>query len=110
MTREPCYNAPVRRLLLALALAGAAMLAHAGLAQAAVPWYGNDQLSTDRPDAVGGRKVHVIYATPAEGVDQFAEMASAITTDLAALTDWWRRDDPSHAPRWDLFPFPGCGP
>jgi Divergent InlB B-repeat domain len=100
----------VRRLLLVLVLAGAAVLAHAGLAQAAVPWCGNDQLSTDRPDAVGGRKVHVIYAIPADGADRFAEMASAITTDLAAVTDWWRREDPSHAPRWDLFPFPGCGP
>ena len=86
------------------------MLAHAGLAQAAVPWCGNDQLSTDRPDVVGGRKIHVIYAIPADGVDRFAETASAITTDLAAITDWWRREDPSHAPRWDLFAFPGCGP
>src|SRR5215208_1934969 len=86
------------------------MLAHAGAARAAVPWCGNDQLSTDRPDAVGGRKVHIIYATPADGVDRFAATASAITTDLAAVTDWWRREDPSHAPRWDLFAFPGCGP
>jgi hypothetical protein len=95
---------------LVFALVGAAVLAHAGAAHAAVPWCGNDQLSTDRPDAVGGRKVHVIYAVPADGVDRFAESASAITTDLAAITDWWRREDPSHAPRWDLFAFPGCEP
>jgi hypothetical protein len=100
----------VRRLVLVLALAVAAVLAHAGAAHAAVPWCGNDQLSTDRPDAVGGRKIHVVYATPADGVDRFAEAASAITTDLAAVTDWWRREDPAHAPRWDLFAFPGCGP
>ena len=103
------YNPSVRRLVLLLALAVAAVLAQAGAAHAAVPWCGNDQLSTDRPDAVGGHKIHVIYAIPADGVDRFAESASAITTDLAAVTDWWRREDPSHAPRWDLFAFPGCG-
>jgi hypothetical protein len=100
----------MRRLVVVLALLAAAVLAHAGAAHAAAPWCGNDQLSTDRPDAVGGRKVHVIYAIPADGFDQFAESASGIVADLAAVTDWWRREDPSHAPRWDLFAFPGCGP
>ena len=35
-------------------------------------------------------------------------VASPIATDVAALDAWWRRDDPTRAPRLDLFAFPGC--
>jgi hypothetical protein len=96
-----------------LTLAGTAALALAapGLARAAVPWCGNDQAATDRaPDAVGGAQVHVIYAIPSDGADRFAAVASPITTDVAALDGWWRREDPARAPRFDLFAFPGCAP
>ena len=27
---------------------------------------------------------------------------------MAAIDAWWRREDPSRAPRFDLFEFPGC--
>jgi hypothetical protein len=29
-------------------------------------------------------------------------------TDLAVIDAWWRREDPTRAPRFDLAPFPSC--
>lgn len=101
-------NRAMRRLLVLVALAGAAALGNTGVAAAA--WCGNDEISTDRPDIVGGRKVHVVYAIPSDGADRFGEIAPLIASDLAAVTAWWKREDPSRAPRWDLFAFPGCEP
>lgn len=98
---------PPLRLVCVLALA-LAPLAAPGLASAAIPWCGNDTLSTDRPDTLGGRKWHVLYAIPSDGVDRFAETAPKITTDLAAVVTWWLREDPTRAPRFDLSAFPGC--
>jgi hypothetical protein len=64
---------------------------------------------TDRVrDRMGGPQIHVVYATPADGQDRFAELASPIATDIAAIDAWWRREDPTRAPRFDLFDFPGC--
>ena len=54
------------------------------------------------------RNVHVTYAVPADATSRFATLASAIATDTAAIDAWWRREDPSRAPRYDLFAFPGC--
>jgi hypothetical protein len=57
---------------------------------------------------MGGEQIHVIYAVPADGPERFAELASPIASDIAAIDAWWRREDPAHAPRFDLFEFPGC--
>jgi Divergent InlB B-repeat domain len=74
-------------------------------------WCGTGTATTDRtPDAVSAAQVHVIYAVPADGVDRFASLAGAIVTDLAAVDGWWRQQDPTRAPRFDLFAFPGCTP
>ena len=64
--------------------------------------------ATDRSPDVGSPNIHVIYAFPADGADRFAERAHEIVNDLAAIDLWWRRQDPTRAPRFDLFPFPGC--
>ena len=54
-------------------------LAATGLAPAtasAASWCGNDVQTQDRrPDAVSGAQFHVLYATPSDGADRFAEMA-----------------------------------
>jgi hypothetical protein len=52
--------------------------------------------------------VHVIYAVPADGEDHFSAIATPIVADLGALDAWWRREDPTRTPRFDLFAFPGC--
>jgi hypothetical protein len=74
------------------------------------PWCGGAEASAaDRqPEAVAGRQTHVIYAFPSDGADRFAQLASGISSDIAALDDWWRRQDPARTPRFDLYAFPGC--
>jgi hypothetical protein len=74
-----------------------------------VQWCGGDRLGTDRvPDVLGGNQVHVIYAVPADGPDQFGAYVHRIVTDLAAIDAWWRRQDPTRTIRFDLAPFAGC--
>jgi hypothetical protein len=74
-----------------------------------VPWCGAAPATTDRPDAVAGRQVHVIYALPSDGVDRFADVGPGITTDLAAVVVWWQHQDYTRAPRFDLAAF-SCFP
>lgn len=89
-----------------------AAFAAAPLSQAAVApvrWCGGDRAATDRrPDRAGGPQVHVAYVVPADGSDRFAELASPLATDVSAIDGWWRREDPTRAPRFDLSDFPGC--
>ena len=99
------------RVLLGAAVAVAALLLvpTAPAAIAPLRWCGNDLAQSDRVhDRMGGEQIHVIYALPSDGPDRFAELASPIATDVAAIDAWWRREDPSRAPRFDLFDFPGC--
>jgi len=90
-----------------------AAAASAGAARAAtappVTWCGTDVATTDRPDAVSGRQVHVIYAIPSDGVDRFALLGTGISTDLAAGAAWWQRQDFTRVPRFDLAAF-SCFP
>jgi hypothetical protein len=107
---ELWHSVPVRALIV-LAAAAAALGAAptSSAAVAPVRWCGTDVAQTDRArDRMGGAQVHVIYAVPADGQDRFAELASPIATDVAAIDAWWRREDPTRAPRFDLFDFPGC--
>jgi hypothetical protein len=107
MGRQMRYAAGV---VTALAVAAAAT---AGVARAStappVGWCGTDVATTDRPDAVAGPQVHVIYAVPSDGVDRFAIFGTGISTDLTAGAAWWQRQDSSRVPRFDLAAFP-CFP
>jgi len=76
-----------------------AVFAHA--APAPVTWCGTTS-ATDQPDVVGGSQVHVIYATPRDSADRFPQLASAIAADIAAIGTWWRGQDKTRAPRFDL--------
>ena len=81
-------------------------------ARAAVDWCGLSQpTALDRKpdgDLSSLRNVHVTYAVPADSTSRFPTLASAIATDTAAIDAWWRREDGTRAPRYDLFAFPGC--
>lgn len=99
------------RALLVLAALIAALSAAPTSSAAVAPlrWCGTDVAQTDRlRDRVGGPQIHVIYAIPADGQNRFAELASPLATDVATIDAWWRREDPTRAPRFDLFDFPGC--
>jgi hypothetical protein len=78
----------------------------------AVAWCGTDETSADRTPEVNlsaAEQIHVVYAVPSDGVDQFGAYTSRIASDAGAIDAWWRGQDPSRAPRFDLFAFPGCG-
>ncbi len=101
--------------LLALALlvgAGALGLARtADAATAPVTWCGTDEVSANRLPNLqvsSARQIRVVYAIPSDGVDNFAQDASSIASDVSAIDGWWRGQDPSRTPRFDLYPFPGC--
>jgi hypothetical protein len=74
-----------------------------------VRWCGAAQSAVDRkPNRVKGYQVHVIYVVPPGGPNLVAERMSQIATDIAGIDAWWRAQDPTRAPRWDLAAFPGC--
>ena len=93
-------------LLVAAAAFGAFSLAapRAALADA---WCGAEA-TADRPDTLGGRLIHVVYAVPSDGPDRFQERAPLIANDLSLITQWWRRQDPTREPRFDFTSVPGC--
>jgi hypothetical protein len=74
-----------------------------------VTWCGGAPSANDRPDVVGGNQIHVVYAVPSDGADRFAQLASAIATDADAIGEWWRKLDPTRAPRFDLAGFSCSG-
>lgn len=99
-----------RALAIVAALVGLAFAAP-GTAQAGppVPWCGPGPSATDRvPDATLGFSVHVVYVRPPGSPDRFAEWAPRIAGDAAEIDAWWRGQDPTRAPRFDLFAAPGC--
>jgi hypothetical protein len=99
------------RLRLALvavaALIAAATCSVTNAAPVPITWCGSTPSATDRPDIVGGDQIHVIYATPSDSPDRFSSLASAIATDLNAINTWWKRQDPTRAPRFDYAAL-GC--
>ena len=94
------------RLALALAVALLAVAAPAP-ARADTGWCGTDQTATDRPDTVTGPQLHLVYAYPSDGGNDFAHAAPAIVTDVTEVDAWWRGQDPTRTPRFDLAAFPG---
>ena len=78
-----------------------------GRASTPLPWCGTDTSAIDRaPDAVSGFAVHVAYVFPPGAPDRFSEWAPRLTGDVAAIEAWWRNQDASRAPRFDLHAFP----
>jgi len=94
----------VKRLLVglaALAVLGAAAPAHASTP---MPWCGTDSSLVDRlPDVTPGYAVHVLYVRPPSGADRFGAIAPRIVGDVAAIEAWWRSQDATRSPRFDLF-------
>jgi hypothetical protein len=101
------------RIVAPIAAVAALVTAWPASAQAAVAptsWCGSGSSQTDRkPDHVAGHQIGVVYAYPLGGPDNFATAASQIVTDLATVDSWWRREDPTRTPRFDLYAFPNCG-
>lgn len=93
-----------RSIVLALAAAAAAISSGEALA---APWCGTVS-DADRPAAVAGYPIRVLYAIAADGEDRSAAVAPTINSDIAEIDGWWRREDSSRTPRFDTTAFP-CG-
>ena len=97
----------MKRLVVVLSLLGALWATPAAHASIPTPWCGTDVVSIDRiPDATFGFAAHVIYVHPPGSPDRFVEWAPRIAGDVTAIDAWWRTQDPTRAPRFDLFGFP----
>lgn len=72
------------------------------------PWCAEPS-AVDRAAVAPGPTIHVVYATPADAHDRFAERGRAIAADVEAIEAWWQREDPGRAPRFDRYAAP-CGP
>lgn len=72
----------------------------------AAGWCGSGESATDRPDTVAGEQVHLVYAIPSDGGDNFAAVANRMADDMASITTWWGGQDATRAPRFDLAAFP----
>jgi hypothetical protein len=96
----------VTRALLVLCLAAvvAGVTGHDALA---APWCGTTT-TQDRAPAVTGRSIRVVYAYAADAPDRSGELAPQISSDVDAIADWWRGQDPTREPRFDRASF-SCG-
>jgi hypothetical protein len=72
-------------------------------------WCGSPS-STDRvPDLPAGPDIHVLYVTAADRPDNFAANAGPIADSVASVVNWWPTQDFTRTPRFDMYPFDGCG-
>lgn len=62
----------------------------------------------DRAPATAGRAIRMLYAYPSDGPDRSAALAAEMADDLAAIGEWWRSQDPTREPRFDVWESP-CG-
>jgi Divergent InlB B-repeat domain len=97
----------VRRFIVAL-LVLAALSAAAATAAKASTWCGSAATADRLPQTVSGPSVHFVYAYPSDGVDRLATFGTTMQTDAETIDAWWRGQDPTRTPRFDLFAFP-CG-
>jgi hypothetical protein len=101
----------VKQLLVGLAVVAALGSAAPAEASTPLPWCGIGSSDGDRlPDATPGFAVHVAYVRPPRGADRLAEWAPRIVGDVAAIDAWWRLQDPTRSPRFDLYPFACASP
>lgn len=99
------HKRPLAALVL-LAASAVALGAGAGSAVAA-PWCGSTTMR-DRPPALTGRSVRVVYAYPADGADRSPEIAPRMSADVDEIDAWWRGQDTLREPRFDRASF-ACG-
>lgn len=92
-----------------VAAIGALVAASPASASTPVPWCGTSSSASDRlPDVTAAYAVHVAYVRAPGAPDRFAALAPRLVGDVAAFDAWWRREDATRTPRFDLFPAPGC--
>ncbi len=71
----------------------------------AAGWCGSGESSSDRPDIVTGAQVHAIVAAPSGSTDRFSSDANRLADDVASISTWWKGQDATRAPRYDVATF-----
>src|SRR5438093_1043702 len=71
-------------------------------------WCGTASTTDRVPNVLAGDVVHAVYAFPSDGADRLAQIATQMQTDAEQIDAWWRTQDPTRTPRFDLTPF-SCG-
>ena len=71
-------------------------------------WCGAAATSDLAPNVVAGNPIHWVYMIPSDGADSLSTVAQVMQGDAEQIDGWWRREDPTRAPRNDLASFP-CG-
>lgn len=89
--------------LLAAVLLGPGLTGEARAATGATTAWCGTVSPQDRPQALGGYPVHVVYAYPADGIDRSASLAAQLSATVEEIDGWWRREDASRSPRFDLY-------
>ena len=111
----PSGALPAGAAVAARSIAGPSLGPPSFLTGGAVPtvaWCGQGETADNRSPEVevsSADQVHVVYAIPSDGADRFTSLVTPIVTDVAAIDQWWQREDPTRTPRFDLYAFPGCG-
>jgi Divergent InlB B-repeat domain len=95
-------NHELRRVQTVTASAADSLPAIRATGSASATWCGTPARSDLTPNSVAGFPVHWIYAFPSDGADRAVTFASVMQTDAEAIDAWWRREDPTRAPRNDL--------
>jgi hypothetical protein len=85
-----------------------APLASTAAEVAATAWCGAASSADRTPNVVAGNPIHWVYVIPSDAPDGFAGLAPVMQSDAEQIDAWWRREDPTRAPRNDLTAFP-CG-
>lgn len=93
----------MRRLALVVAVLASLWFVPGALAGG---WCGSGEEKADRPDTVAGEQVHLVYAVPADGADNFAAVANRMADDMTSIATWWTGQDATRTPRFDLALFP----
>jgi hypothetical protein len=91
-----------------LAVVSGAFALWAAPAEAAT-WCGTPSAADREPQVVAGHNIHAVYAIASDGPDNTPTVAQALQTDAEAIDAWWRAQDATRSPRFDMFQFP-CGP
>ena len=71
-------------------------------------WCGSATQADTVPNFVAGHAAHWIYAVPSDGQGRLAAVASTMQSDAEAVDAWWRSQDPTRSPRFDLAQL-SCG-
>lgn len=94
-------GATVAKFLHGITSPDAELDASSGSCDVEPPRYGSyfSRSSLDRPDAVSGHQIHVLYVVPADSCDERLDSSGALHDSLTSINEWLRTN---YSVRWRL--------